>query len=488
MAKEDRDTLKEPGGEKEGDGPQAAATLGIEDAMARLALGRAQVYRLVKDDILKADKNDAQIAFSECDLAAAAGELAKRRENVAELLRILASQLAEHGIEDLSETSADDIAAAVGEAANWLVLCGIAARASDVYVMPCEEGDRYLARIGGRLQELVRVERELGDQLKEKLKAMAPLSDADGEEIGAAVFRHAHENWSAQVRLSVLPTAAGEQVHLQFFTANVGSTLDAIGYTARQREDLQELLAGKSGLFVLSGSRCRHVEEQRLALAAFLSGLGKLVVALDRTPNFRSEGVIHLDSRHAADIDCADPWQTAMGLNPDAIMVDQVEGSEQAGRLLAALAAGITVLVHVEHATAAGGLTALAESGLGWRALHRYFRAAAEFVSIPRLCPDCREPRAMRADEAQTLGEPKAKHVYSAVGCEQCDGGFLGSRAVWGLLLADDLEITDSLDGETLLKQADGETFASDTSLAAALRSAVLAGDTTFDCIESFLR
>lgn len=478
----------EPEDAKGADSPQAEATLGIEDAMGRLALGRAQVYRLVKDGKLKATKRDALLAFSERDLATAAGILAERRESVADLLRLLAAKLAEQGIDDLPEPCADDITDGVGVAASRILLYGIAARASDLFVMPGEDGDRYLARFEGRLLELARVDRELGNLLKEQLKAMALLPAADAGEHGAIVFKFAHEDWSVQVRMSVLPTMAGEQLHLQPFSANVECSLDAIGLTARQGEVLHEMLADKPGLYVLTGSQHRFVQEQRLALAAYLSSRGRLVVAIDRAAHVRSDDVIHLDGRHAADTDATGPWQTAMGLGPDAIMVDQVEDSNQAAHILAALTAGITVLVHVERATAVAGITALTELGLARDELCRYLRAATEFVVVPRLCTDCREPRTMRAEEVQALGEPETKQVYIAAGCDQCDDGFRGSRAVWGLLLASDLEFADSLDGEANLKRGGDESLSSDTSLAAAMRCAALSGDTTFDHSEPFCR
>lgn len=488
MAEEDQHSVGNSTDPPADRGSSDTAALGVEDVMARLSLSRAHVYRLVKDGVLNAGKNDAHLAFSECDVAATAKQLSERREKAEALLGILAADLAEHGIDDLPDVSADDYEAVVNEVVEKLFLAGMAARASDIYVMPYEDGDRLLARVAGRLQEIARVDSELGVRIREGLKALAPLPEPESGPGNAAVFKHAAHNLSAVVRLSVTPTLAGDHLHLQLFSANGERSFASLGFTAQQSEVFQELLSGKSGLFVLAGSQARFLQELRLALADYLDSLGKLVVSIGRVPSYLSENSVHLDGRKADEAEDADPWQTALGLCPDAIMLDRIEDSDQAAYVTAALAAGVTIIVHVQRATGAAALQELAELGLGHYELNRYFRAACEFEAVPRLCPDCRAPRAASASEAKELGESASAQLYTAVGCEHCQAGYRGTLPVWGLLCEGDLESAKSPDGEVSVIQSGGKPYSRDTSLAAALRHAALAGETTFRHVEPYLR
>ncbi|MYB76267.1 MAG: hypothetical protein F4X83_04065 [Chloroflexi bacterium] len=462
--------------------------MGIENVMARLSLSRARVYRLVKDGVLKASKDDAVLMFQEDDVAAAAGELAGRRQRAETLVRIFTARLAEHGIVDLPEVGIADDEAGSKEAVKRLLLDCMAAQASDFYVNPTASGDKLLVRTLGRIHDVARVEGELGDCLKAELKALASLPDDGAGVSSEAIFRHADENHSAQVRLSVVPSHAGEQLHLQFFHAGAAQTLTEIGYTAEQCEALYRLLAGKPGLFVLAGSHYRVVQEHRLALAHCLELQGKLVASIDRSSNYQSESTVHIGGGKAENTDDAEPWQVAMGLCPDVLLLDGVQDSAEVESVAAALSAGITVFVQVQRASIRAALEYLAELGLEQCERSPYFLAASEFIVVPRLCPDCREPRAIASDEVDLLRASAGAQLYRAAGCDKCGGGYRGSRTVWGLLSGDSARDTDMHPRDPLQSKEGSEIPPCDTLLPTALRYAVLAGEVAFEHVSPHLK
>ncbi len=484
--------------------PRDDAALGVADVMARLSLTRAQVYRLVKDGVLKAGKPDAQLQFSDGDVAAAAEKLAERRKYVDALLHLLTAKLAEHGIDDLADDIPEDTDAALGEAANRLLLASMAAGAGDVYVLPNGGGIRVLARYESGLQEVARVDGDVGNRLKEKLKALAPLPAAEAGQDCAAIFKHTGGDLTAQVRLSVIETLAGEHLHLRFFYSDAARTFESIGFTARQDAVLRGVLSGKPGLFVLAGSDERTMQPQRQALAHHLAALDKLVVAIDRVPNYLSENVVHLDGRQTDEADGADLWQTAIGLCPDAILLDWVAEITPLGTLTAALAAGITVIVQAPAATCAAALEHLVALGVGRLDLARYLAGASESVVMPMLCSACRTPRSVTPADAELLRLPAGAQVYAAVGCEQCENGFNGRRVVWGLVTGKEAEGLVAHAGDAVPRAAasnppqvadsapptaaHGDPYRSDTSLASALRETVLAGVVTSEHAARHLR
>lgn len=488
MAEEARDFIEVTENDLKGDGTQDAGSLSMADVMARLSLSRAGVYRLVKDGVLTASKNDAQLVFRECDVATAAKDLGERRDKVADLLRQLAAKLADRGIDVDADECMQDVESGMGEVTRRLLLASMAARVSDVYVLPSEDGDRVLARVGGTLQELVSADRGLGSVLKEKLKAMAPLPDAESGEVSTAVFKHSDENQSAQVRMSVLSTLTGEQLHLRFFHFGVKCTLDSLGHTAKQREFLQRHLSEKSGLLVLAGSHDAIVRQYRLALAEFLAAKGKLVVSIDRAPNYQSENTVHLVENRGEGSDNSDIWRKAMSLGPDAILLDRIAERAEVGAMIAALAAGITVMVQVPTASSDSALRYLCELGLDRREITLYLLAVSEFMSVPQLCHRCRAPRALALGEAELLNAPATAQVYVARGCHQCEDGYRGSRAVWGLVTSDEAVYLVSDTRDTIQQETNTDYHSDDLSLDSAVRAAVLAGDVTIEHVIHYLR
>lgn len=489
MAEEARDIIiEETEDDLKGDGTQDAGSLSMADVMARLALGRAGVYRLVKDGVLTACKKDAQLVFRECDVATAADYLSARRDKVADLLRQLAAKLADCGIEVDAVECVQDVESGVGEVTRRLLLASMAACASNVYVLPSEDGERVLARVEGSLQELFYVELGLGSVLREKLKAMAPLSDSDSDECSTAVFKHSDENLSAQVRMSVLPTLAGEQLHLHFFHYGVECTPDSLGHTAKQREFLQRHLSEKPGLLVLAGSHDAIVQQYRFAVAAFLVAKGKLVVSIDRAPNYQAENTVHLVTNEGECSDNSDTWRTAMSLGPDAILLDGIAERAEVEAMIAALAAGVTVMVQVPTGTSASALRYLCELGLGRREITLYLLAVSEFISVPQLCHGCRAPRALALGEAALLDAGETAQVYQAHGCHQCENGYRGSRTVWGLVTGDEAVGLVSETRDTIQQETNTDCHTNDLSLDSAARAAVLAGDVTTEHVIRYLR
>ena len=332
--------------------------------MARLSLSRARVYRLIKEGSLKATKNDAALQFLESDILAAAAAQDEQRQAVAGWLREFADRLAKQGVADPTDPDEQDEDAALAELARRLLLDALVSQASDIYLLPVPDGDRLLVRSDGRVHEVGHLGSVLGSSLRAKLRALAPLTQSDPDQAAEAVFSFSHDERMAQVRLSVVPTPAGEQMHLQLWHHHAGPSLDLIGYTQRQVAALQSRLAGRPGLVILAGSHDRIADEQRLAIAHYLGTRGRFSVSVDRRLHFRSEHIVPLAVKCGDGPSFADQWQAALRLCPDVILLDTVQDQIETRALVAAIAAGVTVIIQVPSATSVAALEHLVELGL----------------------------------------------------------------------------------------------------------------------------
>ena len=160
---------------------QETAVLTLEEVMAQLSLSRAQVYRKVKEGTLKATKTDATLQFLAGDVQAAAVEQTSQRETVTDWLRVFADRLAKSGVTDLPSPEEPDDDAALAELGRRIVLDGIVAQASDIYVQPTASDDRLLIRSDGRVHEVGRLDSTIGRLLKAKLKTLAPLPQMNAD-------------------------------------------------------------------------------------------------------------------------------------------------------------------------------------------------------------------------------------------------------------------------------------------------------------------
>ena len=483
---------EEPQSDPEEKAPEAEKILTMEEAMERLSLGRALVYRKVMDGALKAVKTDHALTFTEPEIEKYEADTTAKQTALSEALdrwlgtfadRLKALEDAE--LPDMSEKNDADRTA---ELVRRIVLDGILSGVNDIHLDPLYAGDRLLYRFEGNLREIGRLEACVSELLKPKLRGLAPLPAATPEKVGEALFQQAHGDRAYQIRLTAIPTLLGEQVHLHFFDRDPIPTIAEAGYTPDQATALQAMLTGRPGLFLTVGASDPEADRHRLVLADGLSASGRLVVSLEHRIQYRSELLVQLEIGREGAPGFQALWQSAIGMSPDAILMDDVRDAQEAKALIEAVSAGAVVVAQMRASGGPEAILQLIRFELDRDGLARALLGLVERASLRRLCPHCRVARAVVSEEADRLGIPDTAQLYESPGCDACDDGFLGRRALYGLLQMDG-ELAD------LVRSADIPAAALEAwrekgalSLPAAVRAALLNGEISPEDAGAFLR
>ena len=457
-----------------------ATFMELEQAMERLALPRAEIYRRVKEGGLTAQKVEQRLRFDPDEVERYAGVLQHGREALhGELDRWLqhfaARTAAPTGAVDGPGTDAAappeseaDKVAALGE---LLLRHAAQADASDLYLDPVSDGSRLLLGLPGSVLEAARFGAAVSGPLREWFKAMGP-PPPEGASREALVQRDV-DGESRQYRLAVIPTALGELVHLHDFAMSARDDLESLGYTEAQARSLRATVGGHPGLFVVAGPPDTWGERHRLAMARELSAAGRLVVSIEHRVHYRSELLVQLECGTEEGSFPA-LWRRALDMRPDYIFLDEVRDEAEAGCLLEGVQAGAVVVSQVAASDALAALRRLVALEVEGGALSRALLACSERVVLRRLCPACRLE--VRADEsmAAAMGLTSGERVWQrGEGCDRCTSGWMGHVALFGLRRADGplLEWLDA-GGEA----TGPEPAADDLSLVASLRAAAQSG------------
>ena len=466
--------------------------LTLEETMERLSVGRAQVYRKVKDGALKGEKADGALTFPESVVEELKSVTQTHQDAVREKLdrwlAFYAERLTQNGVEDLPDMTEKTDDERAGELVRRLVLDGVLSGVSDIYLDPLYEGARLLSRSQGNARELARFEKDILDLVRAKLKALGPLPEPSPGMIPRALFRHTHEDRGVQIGLSAVPTILGEQVHLHFYDALESPTLCSVGYTDDQVAALRALLTGRPGLFLCAGAADPASDRQGLALANELSASGRLVVSLERRIQYRSELLVQLEVGGEGRPGFDEMWQTALAMGPDVLLLDDVPDATAARGLLEAVSAGAVVVAMVRASTVAEALARLIGFELDREALSRSVLGFAERASLRRPCPQCREARAATPEEAASLGVPPDSAVAQPRGCEACGDGFQGRASLFGLLPGDDALRDLIRSGDPSSATLAALQGRNPLSLAAAVRGALMAGELAVEDARVYLR
>lgn len=454
----------------------ASALIGMEEALARLQLRPAELYREIKAGNLPATKTLDQVQFALADVEAFE---AKRLEEGTALTSEAGewfARLRPEGGEAPPDVEGKAGPAQCAALAEYALRVGAAAKWQGLHLDPVGDGYRVLSRDDGVLADRGRMSTALADGVRAAIKAK--MGAAAGEPGPAsALFTLACGETTCQVRATAAPTATGEHLHVAFWDESLPADLAELGYTAEQADALNRALSGRPGLLLVAGPDDAFAVRRRLALAGMLAVGNRLVVSLEHGIRFRSEPLVQLDIQGEGDAVFARVFPVALAMAPDVLFLDDIRNRAEAEAMFEAVAAGVTVVGHVRTSGNAEGVLRLLGMELSRQLLARDLLGVVGAHLFPRLCPDCRSRRPLVPAETEMLGAEAGAEGSVPAGCDRCGDGHLGRVAlhdVW----------PGSAALATLIRGSEGkpEEFRAWTqegplSLRAALRDAVLGGE-----------
>ena len=456
-------------------------SVSLDEAVERLGLSRAEIYRRVKDGALTGEKVDRRLRFHSAEIDRYAAVLGGERDLLERRLahwltwfadRVAGCEESEAGAPDPDERPTSEQVAELGDR---ILLDALHRGVGDLHLDPLHSGARLI--FGGDARtEIARFEPVLSGPLAAWVAALSELREA-----GEAGMREglATKEWGSvacQVRIREVPTLLGPHYHLHLFTDYESASFEALGYTADQSSALRELLQRRAGLFVVASAGTPEDDRHRLRLALELARRGRLAISIERRVQYQAESLIQLELREraadAADAEFQAVWRAALDMSPDAIVVDEVTSISQARTAIGGARSGMLVVLRMAADRLPAAVEQLVTLSADAPALARTLAGGVERVMLPRVCPDCRVVRPITSAEADQLGLNTGLSVAQPAGCARCRDGYAGRRAVYGLW-RDGRELA-----RRLADSGDQLVFASgEQDFEQALRRAVVDGD-----------
>ena len=316
-------------------------------------------------------------------------------------------------------------------------------RASDLHLLPTEDGLSLAWRIDGVLHPVGVLPRRLAGNVVSRLKVLAGLLTyrTDLPQEGRI---HAGDE-SLEMRVSTFPTLYGEKAVVRLFVGS-GSfrRLDDLRLPGDVVERFRRLLACHNGVILLTGPSGSG------KTTTLYAALRELVDAPDARLNLVTledpieavvAGVAQSQVNPAAGFDYATGLRSLMRQDPDVIMVGEIRDRETAETVFQASLTGHLVLTSFHAGSAASAVTRLADMGVEPYQLRSGLLAIACQQLVRRLC-DCAEPD---PDPAARLGLDVAS-VRRPVGCESCDlSGFSGRLPLVELLDPEPASVAEAI-------------------------------------------
>jgi type II secretory ATPase GspE/PulE/Tfp pilus assembly ATPase PilB-like protein len=349
------------------------------------------------------------------------------------------------------------------ETVDSLLRHALMSGATHIHLEPGLTGMLVRYRIGGILNEAMRLSQEAGAAVVSRFKQLAKLFPVETAAQDGG-FKFEHQDGMVAVGVSTLPTIRGEKVLLRLAHERAGQsgfTLAALGFHGRTLERVHRALEKGGGLIVVNGPADAGKTTLLYCLLDALASPRRSLASVEECrPALTLPGVWQTHTRPELGLTTAAALRAALRTDPDAVMIDALDSPEAARAAMAGARRGILILATARDSVA------IDEPDL-----------RVELRLMRRLCPRCREQvRAARAElgwlerqgvrfgevlralkEEQVVApEVQLKDLtfYRAKGCGECERGFKGFVGIQALEPQEDGDM--SLTEDALYKAAAG--------------------------------
>jgi general secretion pathway protein E len=428
------------------------------DAIAELrrVLDRPLVTRPVDADVFAAELARAY------NQAGAAVAMSESLANEADLSRLMQEMPAS---DDLLDGSAQ---APVIRMINALLLQALRERASDLHFEPYEARAVVRFRIDGMLRDAIEPPRALHGALVSRVKIMAGLDIAEKRlpQDGRIALKLGDRQ--VDVRVSTLPTGAGERVVLRLLDQESARLdLATLGMSRDTLDTLDRLIREPHGILLVTGPTGSGKTTTLYAALSRLPRNTTNMMTVEDPIEYALDGVAQTQVNARIDLTFARALRSILRQDPDVIMIGEIRDLETAQIAVQASLTGHLVLATLHTNDAASAITRLADMGVEPYLLASSLLGVLAQRLVRTLCPVCRVCTAPSDGEGRLLGDlglPATQPVFSADGCDACNQtGFTGRTGVYELL-----RIDDAL--RRLIHDGAGELALRDAALRAGMR------------------
>jgi len=328
---------------------------------------------------------------------------------------------------------------------DWLFQYAFQQRASDIHIEPRREQGTVRFRIDGVLHNVYQFPPQVTMAVVSRLKSLGRMNVAEKRKPqDGRVKTKTPDGGEVELRLSTLPTAFGEKMVMRIFDPEVLlKGFDQLGFSADDLRRWQSMTSQPNGIILVTGPTGSG---KTTTLYTTLKQLAtpEVNVCTIEDPIEMIEGAFNqMQVQHNIDLTVASGVRALMRQDPDIIMVGEIRDLETAEMAIQAALTGHLVLSTLHTNDAPSAITRLLELGVPHYLLKATLLGVMAQRLVRTLCPHCKAPMQLDADDWSALTKPWNAPLPStaqrAVGCLECrDTGYRGRAGVYEIMLLND--------------------------------------------------
>ena len=394
------------------------------------------------DDIKMLTKSEIQIAISSREAIIKNIDKFYRKESTEKMLKEFKESYEVDSIEGLEEKELLEVATApIVKLINSIIQQAIDMRSSDIHIEPCDEDIRIRFRIDGDLHEIMRLSITSLSPIITRIKIMGKMNIAEKRIPQDGRVETKTNGNEIDIRISTIPTVYGEKVVLRLLDrSNFMFSKDELGFTKNNLETFDEILRQPYGMILVTGPTGSGKTTTLYAVLKELNKDDKNIITIEDPVEYKLRGVNQMQINPKAGLTFATGLRSILRQDPDIIMVGEIRDSETAEIAVRAAITGHLVLSTLHTNDSVSSVIRLVDMGVEPYLVSSAIIGVVSQRLVKELCPDCKIPYEASYSEKSLLGLDTEQKIilYKPKGCNKCNNGYKGRRAVHEILTVDE--------------------------------------------------
>ena len=323
---------------------------------------------------------------------------------------------------------------------NKVLMDGINRGASDIHIEPYEKAYRVRYRQDGILHEVANPPLALSGRIAARLKILSRLDIAERRvpQDGRIKMRIS-KNRAIDFRVSTLPTLWGEKVVLRILDPSSASLgVEKLGFEENQKQLFVEAINRPYGMVLVTGPTGSGKTVTLYTALNMLNTPDNNISTAEDPVEINMSGINQVNINEKAGLNFASALRAFLRQDPDIIMVGEIRDLETAEIAIKAAQTGHMVLSTLHTNDAPSTLTRLANMGVPPFNIASAVNLIIAQRLARRLCTHCKKPIDIPKHALLKAGfkeeELSGLTVYSAVGCDSCNGGYKGRVGIYQVM------------------------------------------------------
>lgn len=334
--------------------------------------------------------------------------------------------------------SADD--APIIRLINGVIAEAVRSGASDIHIEPYEQKLLVRMRVDGVLREVLNLNARITPLLVSRVKVMARLDIAEKRVPQDGRIPLALGGKTLDVRVSTLPSRAGERVVLRILDKEQADLrLEELGMSDDVQAAFRTALSEPNGIILVTGPTGSGKTTSLYAGLNVLNDETRNILTVEDPVEYAVDGIGQTQVNTKVGMTFAAGLRAILRQDPDVVMVGEVRDVETAQIAVQAALTGHLVLSTVHTNDAAGAVTRLRDMGVEPFLLASTLRLIMAQRLVRRLCVECRTPETADASAIRLAKLKPGETVWRAHGCPACNQtGYQGRVGVYEAIRVDD--------------------------------------------------